>query len=118
MNRMERRLTAAALVFVVLYLGAAAVTVHNRISADRMPETRLESAEPIREERHLMIAELLLPMLILFTVAVSFILVKKKRQKVTARMEEEPDDEFGGEWQQLRQEAAEDEKNTSRTDSG
>ena len=45
-----------------------------------------------------MIAELLLPMLILFTVAVSFILVKKKREKVAARMEEDMDPELEGEW--------------------
>jgi hypothetical protein len=96
---MEKRLIAAALVFVVVYLGAAALTIHNRITADRL-ETRLESAEPLQEERHLMIAELLLPMLILFTVAVSFILVKKKREKVAARMEEDMDPDLGGEWRQ------------------
>jgi hypothetical protein len=97
---MEKRLIAAALVFVVVYLGAAALTIHNRITADRM-EPRLESAEPLQEERHLMIAELLLPMLILFTVAVSFILVKKKREKVAARMEEDMDPELEGQWRQV-----------------
>ena len=99
MSRLEKRLIAAALVFVVVYLGAAALTVHNRVTADRERTARLESAEPIREERHLMMAELLLPMLILLTVAVSFVLVKKKREKVAARMDEDPEALSEGAWQ-------------------
>ena len=100
MSRLEKRLIAAALVFVVLYLGAVSVTIHHRMTADRNADLKFESAEPLREERHLMMAELLLPMLILLAVAVSFILVKKKRQKVVARMDEEHEDDFGEEWRE------------------
>jgi hypothetical protein len=99
MSRLEKRLIAGALVFVVIYLGAAALTIHNRMTADR-EEARIESAEPLREERHLMMAELLLPMLILFTVAFSYLLLKKKREKVAARMDEDPGHEFDGEWRE------------------
>jgi NADH:ubiquinone oxidoreductase subunit 6 (subunit J) len=100
MSRLEKRLIAAALVFVLVYLGAVAVTVHHRMTTDRESELKFESAEPLREERHLMMAELLLPMLILLAVAVSFILVKKKRQKVAARMDEEHEDDVGEEWRE------------------
>ena len=98
MNRLEKRLVAAALIFVVIYLGAAAVTIHHRMTAERQPTLQIESAEPLREERHLMLAELLLPMLILLTIAVSYVLVKKKREKVTAQMDAAHDDEVGEEW--------------------
>ncbi|MGD8369118.1 MAG: hypothetical protein PVG78_15880 [Desulfobacterales bacterium] len=99
MSRLEKRLIAGALVFVVIYLGAAALTIQHRMTADR-DEARFESAEPLREERHLMMAELLLPMLILFAVAFSYLLLKKKREKVAARMDEEKDLEFDGEWRE------------------
>ncbi len=99
MSRLEKRLIAGALVFVVIYLGAAALTIHDRMTADR-EEARIESAEPLREERHLMMAELLLPMLILFTVAFSYLLLKKKREKVAARMDEDQDLELDGQWRE------------------
>ena len=112
MSRLEKRLIAAALVFVVLYLGAVSVTIHHRMTADRNADLKFESAEPLREERHLMMAELLLPMLILLAVAVSFILVKKKRQKVAARMDEDSDEGAGEEWR--REESEKPEGNTEK----
>ena len=80
MSRIEKRLCILALVFVVVYLGAVALTIHTRIERKDEP-TKIESAGAAPGEGHIMLAELLLPMLILFTVTVCFIIVKKKRDK-------------------------------------
>jgi NADH:ubiquinone oxidoreductase subunit 6 (subunit J) len=86
MKSWERKLVAVSLVFVAVYVGAIVVTIQSRISeADRI--VRFESAEPLAEERHLMMAELFLPMLILLTVAVSYMLLQKKRQKVLKQLD-------------------------------
>ena len=80
MSRFEKKLCIAALVFVMVYLGAVALTIHSRIEK-KDDTTRIESAGASPDEGHLMLAELFLPMLILFTVTVCFIIVKKKRDK-------------------------------------
>ena len=80
MSRIEKRLCVLALVFVIVYLGAVALTIHTRI--EKKDEiTRLESAGAAPGEGRLMLAELFLPMMILFTVTVCFLIVKKKREK-------------------------------------
>ena len=50
--------------------------------------TRIESVEPGPAEGRLMLAELLLPMLILLTLTISFIIVKKQRAKKMQILEE------------------------------
>jgi hypothetical protein len=56
------------------------------IEAERI--MRIESLEPGPAEGQMMLAELLLPMLILLTLTVSFIIVKKQRSKKMFRLEE------------------------------
>lgn len=86
MSKLEKRLVAFAIIFVLVYLGAIALTLRSRLRMQ--PEaTRLESALPGREEGHLLLAELLLPMLILLTISICFIIAKKKRAKGYATME-------------------------------
>ena len=80
MSRIEKRLCILALVFVIVYLGAVALTIHTGIERKAEP-TKIESAGASPDEGHIMLAELFLPMLILFTVTVCFIIVKKKRDK-------------------------------------
>ena len=80
MSRIEKRLCVLALVFVIVYLGAVALTIQTRIERKDEP-TKIESAGAAPDQGHLMLAELFLPMLILFTVTVCFIIVKKKRDK-------------------------------------
>jgi NADH:ubiquinone oxidoreductase subunit 6 (subunit J) len=80
MSRIEKRLCVLALVFVIVYLGAVALTIQIRIERKDEP-TKIESAGAAPDQGHLMLAELFLPMLILFTVTVCFIIVKKKRDK-------------------------------------
>jgi len=87
MSKFEKRLCIFAIVFVAVYIGAVALTLHSRVSIEEKI-TRLESAGPDAAEGQLMLAELLLPMLIFLTVTVSFIIVKKKRAKARLALEE------------------------------
>jgi hypothetical protein len=92
MSTLEKRLAVFALFFVVVYLGAVGLTLHSRLT-DSPKELRIESTRTVGEERHLMMAELLLPMLILLAVAGSFLVVKKKRAKLADRLDEEDPEE-------------------------
>ena len=91
MSRIEKRLCVLALVFVIVYLGAAALTIYSRIEK-KNEITRIESAGAAPDEGHLMMAELFLPMMILFTVTVCFIIVKKKREKTRQLLDASTDE--------------------------
>ena len=94
MSKIEKRLIVAAIVFVAIYLGAAALTIHTRITeGDRIE--RLESPDLSPAEGQLLIAELFLPFMILLALAVSFIVARKQRIKKLREMELE--DEAEGE---------------------
>jgi hypothetical protein len=92
MGKFEKRLVIFALVFVVLYLGAAVVTINTRINKEDRIE-RLESTKISSTEGRLLMVELFLPMLILFTLTVCFIVVRKQRAKKMLQLDE-PDEEF------------------------
>jgi len=78
MSKLEKRLIVFAIFFVLIYVGALVATIHSRVKLNN-ETVRLESAQAAPGEAHLMLAELFLPMMILLTVAVCFIVVKKKR---------------------------------------
>ena len=80
MKKFEIRLAVIALIFVVLYLGAAVITIQNRLSEPERVE-RLESNKITSAEGRLLMAELFLPMLILLTLTICFIVVRKQRAK-------------------------------------
>jgi hypothetical protein len=92
MSKNEKRLIVAALVFVAIYLGAAAITIHNRITEEDRIE-RLESPGLSPAEGQLLIAELFLPFMILLTLAICFIIVRKQRLRKLAVMEKEEAEE-------------------------
>ena len=88
MSKLEKRLILSAIVFVVIYLGAAAVTLHKRFGDTETAPLRYESEVPTRAEGRLAMVELLLPMLVLLTLAVTFAAVKKKRASQMAKLDE------------------------------
>ena len=90
MSKLEKRLIIFAIIFVLVYVGAIIATVRSRTDTSQKT-TRLESATPTEEEGRLMLAELLLPMAVLFTLSVCFILARKKRVK-TYQSLDDPDD--------------------------
>ena len=97
MSKIEKRLAVAALVFVAIYLGAAAITIHTRIAGEDKIE-RLESPDLSPAEGQLLMAELFLPVMILLTLAVCFIVIRKQRVKKLREMEKE--DKAEGDFEQ------------------
>ncbi len=91
MTKFEKRLCIVALVFVAIYLGAAVITIKHRISKPDRIE-RLESKELSAAAGQLLIAELFLPVMILLTLTICYIIVRKTRAK-KALLLDEPDDE-------------------------
>jgi hypothetical protein len=90
MTKFEKRLCIVALVFVAIYLGAAVITLKYRISKPDRIE-RLESTNISPAEGQLLMAELFLPVMILLTLTVCYIIVRKTRAK-KALLLDEPDD--------------------------
>jgi hypothetical protein len=94
MNKFEKRLVVVALVFVAIYLGAAVFTIHTRITGEDKIE-RIESPDLSPAEGQLLIAELFLPFMILFTLTICFVVVRKQRAKKLLKMEEEEEEDEG-----------------------
>ena len=92
MSKFEKRLVIFALVFVVIYLGAAIVTINTRLNKEDRIE-RLESTKITPTEGRLLMVELFLPMLIFLTLTVCFIVVRKQRAKKMLLLDE-PDEDF------------------------
>ncbi len=92
MGKFEKRLVVVALVFVAVYLGAAAITIHTRMTKEDQIE-RIESPDLSPAEGQLLIAELFLPVMILFTLTLCFIIVRKQRVKKLRKMEAEDDEQ-------------------------
>ena len=87
MNKFEKRLCILAILFVAIYIGAVVLTIHSRVRREEKI-TRIETLEPGPGEGQMMLAELLLPMFVLFMITVCFIIVKKKRAKAVYELEE------------------------------
>jgi hypothetical protein len=91
LSKFEKRLSIIALVFVAVYIGAAALTIHSRITkGDRIERLGSEALTP--GERQLMLVELLLPMLIVLVLTVCFIIVRKQRAKKYLKLDESEDE--------------------------
>jgi len=106
MSKFEKKLCVFAIVFVAIYLGAAGLTIKARFT-EKDTATRLESSAPDpKQEAHIMLAELFLPMMILLAVTVSFIIVRKKRAKdilVLDESEEKVQEKAGAEERSLQE---------------
>ena len=92
MSKFEKRLCLLALVFVAVYLGAAVATLHSRMNQNKEEALRIESQQMNPAESRLLLVELFLPMVILLTLTVSYIVVRKTRAK-RALLLDESDDE-------------------------
>ncbi len=96
MSKLEKRLIVLAIVFVTIYVGAIISTIQSRME-EREKATVIETAGLKSEERGFALAELLLPMLVLGTLAVTFIIAKKRRAKKYETLEDSEDPEEGSE---------------------
>ena len=97
MSKIEKRLCMLAVIFVVIYLGAAALTLHSRSGEKEETQQKFESVAPAKAEGRLAMVELFLPMLVFLTIAISYAIVKKKRvRQIVAleKSEDEPENEI------------------------
>jgi hypothetical protein len=92
LSKFEKKLAIIALVFVAIYLGAAALTLHSKYGEEERV-AYIESPELTPAEGRFLLVELFLPMLILLTLAVCFIVVRKQRAKRYLKLDD-PEDEF------------------------
>ena len=92
MSKVEKRLCALAIIFVVVYLGAAAVTLHRRFGGEEVAETRIESVVATKAESRLAMVELFLPMIVLLALTLAYMAVKKKRVRQMVALEESDDE--------------------------
>ena len=91
LSRFEKKLSIVALVFVLIYLGAAALTIQsNYFQDDEIP--RLESSDLTPAEGRLVMVELFLPMLIVLVLTVCFIVVRITRAKKYQQLDDPVDD--------------------------
>lgn len=88
MRKFEKRLSIFALIFVGIYIGAAALTIRARVSPQEQIQ-RIESPELTPSEGRLMMVQLFLPMIIVLTLTICFVIVRKQRAKKIQRLEED-----------------------------
>jgi hypothetical protein len=92
MSKLEKKIILVAIIFVAVYLGAIVLTLQSRRAAYEKT-TRIESAVAVpEEEAPLMLAELLLPMAVLSTLAICFILAKRRRIRLYRKLDDTDDD--------------------------
>ena len=91
MTKLQKWLGIASVVFVIIYLGAAILTIRSRIDNRRQPTT-IEATSNIEKERHLLLPELLLPMGILLALSVSYLIVKRRNARAYERLDEAVDE--------------------------
>ena len=94
LSKIEKRLCVLAVIFVVIYLGAAALTLHSRSGEKEETQLKFESVAPAKAEGRLAMVELFLPMLVLLTIAISFAIIKKKRARQIVALQK-AEDEIG-----------------------
>jgi len=87
MTKTEKRLSVAAIVFVAIYIGALFLTFRSR-AIQSSGELRIEADRGVEATRHIMLAEFFLPMLVVLTLAVCFVVLRKKQQRTLQRMDE------------------------------
>ena len=87
LSKIEKRLCVLAVVFVVIYLGAAVLTLHSRSDEKEETQLKFESVAPAEAEGRLAMVELFPPMLVLLAIAISYVIVKKKRARQIVALE-------------------------------
>lgn len=86
MRKIEKRLCIASLLFVAVYIGTIVLTLHSRTETPPA-ELKLQSAALDKATRHMVLAEVLPPMLLLLTLTICFVLVRKKQRITRMRMD-------------------------------
>jgi len=101
LSKIEKRLCVLAVVFVIIYLGAAALTLHSRSIEKEDAQLKFESVAPAKAEGRLAMVELFLPMLVLLVITISYAIVKRKRARQIVELEKSEDQIEESEYQVL-----------------
>jgi len=101
LSKTEKRLCVLAVVFVAIYLGAAALTLYSRSGEKEETQLRLESVAPAKAEGRIAMVELFLPMIVLLAIAISYSIVKKKRGRQIVALEKSETEIEESEYQAL-----------------
>ena len=101
LSKTEKRLCVLAVVFVIIYLGAAALTLHSRSGEKEVTQQRFESVAHAKAEGRLAMVELFLPMLVLLAITISFVIVKKRRARQIVALEKSEDEIEESEYEAL-----------------
>jgi ABC-type Fe3+ transport system permease subunit len=88
MNTFEKRICIAAAFFIIIYLGAIFVSITSK-TEKKPSDTKIESVQLDPGEGTFMLAQLLLPMAILATLTICFIIVKKTRANARLRLDDD-----------------------------
>ena len=88
MNTFEKRICLAAAIFIIIYLGAIFVSITSK-TEEKPSDTQIESTQFDSGEGTFMLAELLLPMAILATLTICFIIIKKTRAKARLHLDDD-----------------------------
>jgi hypothetical protein len=91
MKKLQKALGFGAVLFVFIYLSAIVVTVKSRIEKNDRP-TVVESQRSIERERHLLLPELLLPMAILLALAGSYLIVRRRNERLYEKLDDDIDE--------------------------
>jgi hypothetical protein len=91
MQTLQRWLGIGTFIFVFIYLGAIVFTITSETQIEDQPAS-IESTRAREAERHLAIPELLLPMGILFTLAASFLIVRRRNARDYDRLDDDIDE--------------------------
>ena len=91
MKKLQKILGLGALVFVFIYLSAIVITVKSRIEDKDRPPVMV-SQHSIEKERHLLLPELLLPMAILFALAGSYLIVRRRNERLYEKLDDDIDE--------------------------
>ena len=92
MKKLQKALGIGAVIFVCIYLGAIVVTVKARIERSDRPPV-IEAQRSIEKERHLLLPELLLPMAILLALAASYLIVKRRNDRIYSKLDDDIDED-------------------------
>ena len=88
MSKLEKKIIISVILFVIVYIGAIVATLQSRHRAKHR-EMRIESTTAVTEEEaRIVLAELLAPMAVLLTLAICFIIARKRRTKDYSRLDE------------------------------
>jgi hypothetical protein len=102
LTKTEKRMATAAIVFVIIYLGAAALTLYNRSGPKEDVPPRIESAAPQKAEGRIALVQLFPPMMVLLTLTVAFLVVKKKRAHQLIALQQSDEEDEGTDHQTPR----------------